>query len=274
MRHGHDVEVADAMACLRIGDGPPLVFLPGLTAHHRPPHGLDLRFQRGQCALLAHGREVWWLNRRCGLSPGTSMADLARDYARVMHQRFGQPVDVVGVSTGGSVALQLAADHPEVVRRLVVVSAAYRLGPFGHSCQRETADALRAGRLRAASAAMMSIIGAHRTTRRVVRMLGWFLGPFALGRPDTDLLTTLEAEDAFDLRDRLTEITAPTLVVGGARDACYGRELLEHTAELIPRGTTLIYPRKGHLGVQSRRIAHDIRTFLDSDRTDDDPAQT
>jgi pimeloyl-ACP methyl ester carboxylesterase len=32
---------------------------------------------------------------------------------------FAEPIDVLGVSTGGSVALQVAADHPEVVRRPV-----------------------------------------------------------------------------------------------------------------------------------------------------------
>jgi homoserine acetyltransferase len=66
----------------------------------------------------------------------------------------------------------------------------------------------------------------------------------------------------FDLHDRLADITAHTLVVGGGRDACYSRELLEQTATLIPHGTAQIYPRKGHIGVQSRRIAGDILTFI------------
>ncbi|MFI7680937.1 alpha/beta fold hydrolase [Actinophytocola sp. NPDC049390] len=254
--------LAGGMSCLRVGAGRPLVFLPGLTAHHRPPRGMDRRFQRGQCALLAHGREVWWLNRRPGLSAGTPMADIAGDYATALRDRFGAPVDVVGVSTGGSVALQLAADYPELVRRLVIVSAAYRLGPFGRTCQRETAAALRAGRARRASAAMMAIIGAHATTRRVMRVVGWLLGPVFLGRGDTDLLATVEAEDVLDLHDRLADITVPTLVVGGGRDACYGRELLERTGELIPHGATLIYPGKGHMGVQNRRVARDILAFL------------
>ncbi|MEV4899445.1 LuxR C-terminal-related transcriptional regulator, partial [Nonomuraea sp. NPDC055795] len=35
---------------------------------------------------------------------------------------FGGPVDVLGMSSGGSLALQLAADHPEAVRRVVRVS--------------------------------------------------------------------------------------------------------------------------------------------------------
>lgn len=257
-----EVVLAGGMPCLRVGAGRPLVFLPGLTAHHRPPAGADRRFQRGQCALLARGREVWWLNRRAGLLPGTSMADLGRDYATALRRQFGEPVDVVGVSTGGSVALELAADHPEAVRRLVVVSAAYRLGRFGQACQRETAEALRAGRIRRASGAMMSIMGAHVATRRVMRVLGRALGPILLRHWDTDLLATIEAEGAFDLHGRLADITAPTFVVGGGRDACYGRALFEQTAALIPHGSVLIYPRKGHMGVQNRRVAHAILTFL------------
>lgn len=37
-----------------------------------------------------------------------------------------QRVDVMGYSLGGGVALQVAIRHPEVVRKLVVVSAAYK----------------------------------------------------------------------------------------------------------------------------------------------------
>lgn len=74
----------------------------------------------------------------------------------------------------------------------------------------------------------------------------------------------MEAEDVVDLHDRLADIAAHTLVVGGGRDARCGRELLEQTAELIPHGAPLIYPRKGHMGVQNRRVARDILAFLDS----------
>jgi pimeloyl-ACP methyl ester carboxylesterase len=112
----------------------------------------------------------------------------------------------------------------------------------------------------------LSTIGAHATTHHIMRVVGWLLGPVFLGGGDgrgcTDLLATLEAEDVFDLHDRLAGITPPTLVVGGGRDACYGHELLEQTAALISHGTALVYPRKGHIGVQNRRVAHDIQTFL------------
>jgi pimeloyl-ACP methyl ester carboxylesterase len=41
------------------------------------------------------------------------MAALAGEQAEGIQVRFGgRPVDVLGVSTGGSIAQQLAADHP------------------------------------------------------------------------------------------------------------------------------------------------------------------
>lgn len=46
----------------------------------------------------------------------------------------------------------------------------------------------------------------------------------------TDLLITLEAVDAFDVAADLPQVTAPTLVIGGAKDAFYSRELFEGTA--------------------------------------------
>ena len=50
----------------------------------------------------------------------------------------------MGVSTGGS-ALQPAADHPELVNRLVLVASACRLGPGGRSGQRRVLAALEHG---------------------------------------------------------------------------------------------------------------------------------
>ena len=45
--------------------------------------------------------------RRC-------LRELGADYAQGIRQWFPGPVDLMGVATGGSVALQLAADHADV----------------------------------------------------------------------------------------------------------------------------------------------------------------
>ena len=143
--------VGAAMPYLCLGTGPPLVCLPGLSAHHRAPRGMD---RLGQVQLMkpfAGARRVWWINRRPGLAGDCTMADIARDYAVALPGLFDEPVDVVGVSTGGSVALQLAADHPGIVRRLVLAASAYRLGEGGRAAQRRVAEHVRAGRTRTLS---------------------------------------------------------------------------------------------------------------------------
>jgi pimeloyl-ACP methyl ester carboxylesterase len=252
------------MAYLRAGTGPVLVFLPGLSAHHRPPRGVDRWFQLQQIRPLSRGHEVWWIQRRAGLPPGVTMPGLAADYAEVLGQRFGGPVDVVGVSTGGSVALQLAADHPGAVRRLVLVSSGCALGPHGRAAQRRVAALLRQNKPRQAGAVLMSMLGATPLSRRAMAALGWLLGTGVAGRGDPDLLATIDAEDTFDLTQRLSSVTTPTLVAGGARDAFYDGGVFEQTAALLPRGCLTLYQGKGHMGTTAPRLTRDVLTFLDS----------
>src|SRR5215475_5559861 len=102
------------------GDGPPLVQL-AFTPSYKNPTGMaqwaTLRF----IAPLMQRFTVYSINRRPDLGPGCTMADIAADYAAAIKAEFkGQAVDVLGISTGGSIALQFAADHPELVHRLVV----------------------------------------------------------------------------------------------------------------------------------------------------------
>jgi pimeloyl-ACP methyl ester carboxylesterase len=78
----------------------------------------------------------------------------------------------------------------------------------------------------------------------------------------TDLLVTLEAEDAFDLRT-LPTITAPTLVVNGGRDRFYERAIVDETVRLIPNSRLALYPGRGHVTVcGDRHATAEIRAFL------------
>ena len=252
------------MPFLSVGSGPPLVFLAGITANHAPPTVSDRHFLARQLMLFAASRRVWWVNRRPGLDPDATMADIATDYARAMLLRFDEPVDVIGHSTGGSVALQLAADHPAVVKRLVIVSAAYRLSEEGRDAQLRVADNVLDGRPRAAGSEAMRMLGAGPRSRRVFAGLGWLIGPRYLAHATADMITTIRAEDALDLRTRLADIDAPTLVIGGDRDAFYSAELYRQTAEGIPGARLALYAGRGHLGTtMDPRFVPDVLSFLD-----------
>jgi pimeloyl-ACP methyl ester carboxylesterase len=245
---------------IRMGSGRPLLLMPGITADHRLPEGRDLTFQTRQFRPLAEAREVWWVNRRAGLPRGVSMAGIAADYAEVIRSHFTPPVDVVGVSTGASVALALAVEHPDLVRRLVV-NGAHRLGERGRRTQQVMARELRAGHPRRAAAAEFAAVAAGPVTGGLMTAMGWLTGRAMYGGARPDLLAVIEAEDAFDVGDRLGEIAAPTLIIGGARDRFYGADLFRETAERIPDGHLVLYPDRGHM-VTLGPFFSDVLEFL------------
>ena len=248
----------------RVGTGRPLVVLPGLGAPHEVPRGFERAAEAGPLRAFALSREVWWIGRRSGLPRTTTMADLAADTAQAL-AGFGGPVDVVGISTGGSVALQLAADHPRLVRRLVLVAAGCRLGELGRRGQRAVLDRLDGGDRRGAGAEMVRLIGVRPVARQLEAWIGWLAGPWMLPRFTDDLAAVILAEDAFDLTARLPSITTQTLVVGGDEDSPYGPAVFSETAAGLPNGRLRLYSGRGHVGVQrAPGFARDVLAFLDT----------
>lgn len=248
---------------LTFGDGPPLVVLPGITGRHRnPPRWQAARLAPGLGAL-AESHTVHLLQLRPGLPPGTTMADLADDVAAAIREDLGGgPLAVYGVSTGGSVALQLAVDHPELVSRLALVCAAARLGEDGRRHQRRLAELTLAGRPREAWAQLAPVMATTPHGRWAMHAVSWLAG--GPGPRDAgDLLAVIDAEDAFDVRARLHEVAAPTLVLGGALDGFYSAELFAATAGGIPGAQLVLRPRSGHVGALAHRsAARAVTSFL------------
>jgi pimeloyl-ACP methyl ester carboxylesterase len=236
----------DDVPYLRVGQGPPLVMVQGLTPEHDVPKGWERRMALAFATPLARHFTVYCVNRKRGLDPGESMSDIAGHLVNAIEHDLGQPVFLQGTSTGGSVVLQLAVDRPELVRRLVVVASAYRLGPRGREQQAEMARLTRAGEGTRAWAQLMTSMlpAALRGPARPLSRLA--VGSMVPDDPG-DLLVTLDAEDAFDVEADLPRVTAPTLVIGGAKDAFYPRELFEGTAAGVRDGRVHIFEDWGHM---------------------------
>jgi len=239
-----------------IGSGRPVVVSAGLW----PTTGVaGDGFVRGVLApvrALAGQRRLIAVNRRADLPANLTMSDLAAEYAGAIRADLDGPVDLLGTSTGGSIAQQLAADHPDVVRRLVLLSTACRLGPYGRHLQARVAADLRAGRVRRAVGAGAADL-APPGLRALARGLGWAAARRVVpsGSAAADLAVTLEAEDGFDLAACERPIQAKALIIGGGRDRFYGAGLFEETAGLIPGSLLRLFPRRGHISVTSDRKA-------------------
>jgi pimeloyl-ACP methyl ester carboxylesterase len=208
---------------------------------------------------------TYLVTRKPGLPAGYSMADIAADHAAMIEEEFGGQVDVVGTSTGGSIALQLAADRPDLVRTLIIHSSACRLGPLGKDLQLLVAELAARGDWRSVSTLMMeAVIPRHGPWRRLARPLVWVGGWFmSLGRPKSasDYVITIEAEDRFDLKARLGEIAAPTLVIAGSADPFYSPALFRETAAGIPNARLVLYEGMGH-PASGERFRRDLHAFL------------
>jgi pimeloyl-ACP methyl ester carboxylesterase len=151
-----------------------------------------------------------------------SAADAVAD---VLGDEATGPVDVLGFSNGGQVAMQLAARHPHAVRRLIVGSAPYRrdgmVDGFWEGLEAATVDDLPEPYRRADLAAS----GDPQHTHRMFHL-------------DRNLMLTGFVDWPDDV---VQSIAAPTLVVAGDRDVIRLSHLVD-LARLIPNARLLIVP--------------------------------
>jgi hypothetical protein len=82
---------------LSFGEGPLLVVFPGLGMTDANPSGIQRWGEMRLLAPLARTFTVRRMSRRVGLAYGTTMEDLANDYAIALDEEFGEPVDVLGI---------------------------------------------------------------------------------------------------------------------------------------------------------------------------------
>lgn len=103
-----------------VGHGSPILFIHGL--------GSSTRDWERQVGVFSNSHQVVTIDLRghgqSGKPQGRySIEQFSNDVAELMRHLEIGPVTVVGISLGGMVAFQLAADHPELVDGLVVINA-------------------------------------------------------------------------------------------------------------------------------------------------------
>jgi len=230
---------------LKLGAGPPLVQATSLTFQHMNPTGVRRRAAISWAAPFAEHFTVYLTNRRPGLTAGATMSDIAADYADAIRHDLGEPAMLHGTSAGGSVALQLAIDHPDLVRRLVVAASACRLPPHERDAQAEAVRLAQNGDGRRALALYMKSM-APRPVGFAAHGIGWLTGGSFTSESRSDMLITLAAECMFDAEPELSRVQAPALVLGGTKDRYYTEDLFRRTAAGMPDGRAIILPDKSH----------------------------
>lgn len=243
--------------CERAGEGEPLLLISGTGGDlRRKPSVID-------GPLARHFDVVAYDQRGLGQSDKPdgpySMADYAADAIGVMDALGWARARVVGISFGGMVAQELAVTWPERVERLVLCCTS----PGGEGGSSYPLHELMDLSPEARARHMIPI--SHR-----LRDAAWQAAnpeayeaivafsasdPFA-GEPRRELgaRLQLEARAGHDVWDRLTAITAPTLICAGRHDGLARPETQENMARRISNADLAFFDG-GHLFLLEDRTA-------------------
>jgi 3-oxoadipate enol-lactonase len=149
-----------------------------------------------------------------------------------------------GVSIGGAIGQQLALTVPDRIERLAIIASAAQFAD-------PPSWPVRADQVRAEGTEFLvpSRTGtwftaefAERNPEEAERLLGMLRATPAEG-----YAACCDAIGAFDVRSRLGEISAPTLVVAGAEDPATTGEMMRELAEGIPGAQFVVVPAAAHL---------------------------
>lgn len=114
------VGLLPAQRALPVGDGHPVLVLPGLLADDLSTLALR-RILRG-LGYRVHG---WRLGRNIG--PTAQAVAGMGDRLQHLHTRYGSPVSVIGWSLGGIYARAMARRRPSSVRQVITFGTPFRL---------------------------------------------------------------------------------------------------------------------------------------------------
>lgn len=144
---------------------------------------------------------------------------LGRDALAVMDALQISRVNFVGLSQGGMIGMWLAVNHPEKIERLVLANSTPFI-PNKVLWDDLIAQAKRSGMEKIAEKTMDNWLCASFRSHRpsIVRSLVQLM----IATPAVGFAANCAVLRDIDLRDRLGEITCPTLVIGGAEDGPRG----------------------------------------------------
>lgn len=266
----HGIELGrfeDGLTYARIGHKDNiLIDIEALSFTHVPPSGFRLKEFKRSAQHFLDDYTVYLIGRKPNVPEDYSFTDVAADYATMILREFNGPVDIMGTSTGGQIAHYLAADHPDVVQKLVIISAAFRLSEKGAEIEARVAGYFKQGRYGKSFTTLLDMIWTNRILKRIAKSLTRLVGKRVVGdvKYPNDLLTEIRGDCEMNFKDRLKEIKAPTLVLIGENDIAYAAEDARTTAECIPNAELILYEGQGHGLTMSngKQVYKDVMGFL------------
>ena len=104
----------------RIGSGPDILFVHGIPTDYRAWQAQIPVFSKGY-RMITFSRRLAHPNRNQSSPAESTIQNNAKDLEDLIHETSSPPIHLVGHSYGGFIASYLAANHPELVKKLVLI---------------------------------------------------------------------------------------------------------------------------------------------------------
>jgi len=217
--------------------------------------------------VLPAGHAYYILGYEADPPPGYTFDRIVDDFARIVRDVTGKAV-VIGVSFGGFVAQRFAAEHPDLVDKLVLLVSAHRYSNEGlRKLERQEAY-MRRGDLYG-FLKDMALLFRRPWYNWMLRMALW-QGRHKLAARLNDPRVMLRTYESlfrdFENASYARRIAADTLIVGGTGDQFFDAAAFEETAQLIPSSRLRLFHGETHMLPIERRadVREAIARFLDA----------
>jgi len=263
--------LAGKIPYIRGGSGPKhaLVFFGGNALFKRLDRSSDPGRYAGQIAgLLPEGFRFTILGYEETPPADYTIDTIVRDMAPLVRDHLGKPDLVIGISFGGFVAQRFAAEHPDLVKRLVLLVSGHRFSEEGWAAMGRQFKSLETGDFH--SLVTDSVLLFRRPWYNwLVRLKFWKdRNRLASEFKDATLILrsyrSLFSEDFARNSDFARRISAPTLVIGGTADQFFGTQIFRETAEMIPGARVVLFEHETHMVPLERSgdVAGAVAAFL------------
>ena len=223
--------------------------------------------------LASQRRIIWFDSAGIGRSEGqvpTKVGGMAEVAVAFLDAIGEQRVDVLGWSLGGYVAQQLALDHPERVRRLIIAGSG--CGGVPEAPEQDLRVAKYIGADLPVEERLMFLLfseseaGQAAGRRHLQNIFGQpDRGPAVSHASFTRQWLAISAFRRTGVRSRLGELHLPVLVANGCHDLLIPAYQSYVISQEAPNAKLILYPDAGHgfLAQYNEQFASDVKAFLD-----------
>lgn len=178
------------------------------------------------------------LHRRIEARQPISVAYLVQELHQYLEQYVQTPpYHLVAASLGGKIAVEYAIRYPQMVSRMVLLCPS----GMGDEERLPIVDGVRRNDLRSL------VESVFYNPRRVDRqLLTYYQRQFASNRWRCGLLRTIRGTMEHCVKERLSQVVQPTLLVSASHDRIVDPKHAAVAAKLLPQGQYLNIPKCGH----------------------------